>query len=41
MADITNQSLHEIIEKGKTKKLSSPDLTTAYLKKKFMIFAYR
>ena len=32
MADITNQSLNEIIEKVKTKKISSTDLTKAYIK---------
>ena len=32
MADITNQSLNEIIEKVKTKKVSSTDLTKAYIK---------
>ena len=33
MADITNQSLNEIIENVKTKKVSSTDLTKAYIKK--------
>ena len=32
MADITNQSLNEIIENVKTKKVSSTDLTKAYIK---------
>ena len=32
MADITNQSLNEIIENVKTKKISSTDLTKAYIK---------
>ena len=32
MADITNQSLNEIIEKVKTKEISSTDLTKAYIK---------
>ena len=32
MADITNQSLNEIIENIKTKKVSSTDLTKAYIK---------
>ena len=32
MADITNQSLNEIIKKVKTKEISSLDLTKAYIK---------
>ena len=32
MADITNQSLNDIIENVKTKKVSSTDLTKAYIK---------
>ena len=32
MADITNQSLNEIIENVKTKKVSSTELTKAYVK---------
>ena len=32
MADITNQSLNEIIENVKTKKVSSTELTKAYIK---------
>ncbi len=32
MADVTNQSLNEIIESVKTKKISSTDLTKAYIK---------
>ena len=32
MADITNQSLNEIIENVKKKKVSSSELTKAYIK---------
>ena len=32
MADITNQSLNEIIQNVKTKKISSTELTKAYVK---------
>ena len=32
MTDITNQSLNEIIENVKTKKVSSSELTKAYIK---------
>ena len=32
MADITNQSLNEIIENVKMKKISSTELTKAYIK---------
>ena len=32
MTDITNQSLNEIIENVKTKKVSSMELTKAYIK---------
>ena len=32
MSDLTNQSLHEIIEKIKTKKISSLELTNNYIK---------
>ena len=32
MANITNQSLNEIIENVKTKKVSSTELTKAYIK---------
>ena len=32
MTEITNQSLNEIVENVKTKKISSTDLTKAYIK---------
>ena len=32
MADITNQSLNEIIENVKRKKISSTEITKAYIK---------
>jgi aspartyl-tRNA(Asn)/glutamyl-tRNA(Gln) amidotransferase subunit A len=45
MTEITNQSLNEIIENVKTKKISSTDLTKAYIKniesaKKLNAFRY-